>query len=130
MQHAETSELQWSNNDRHKRLDPYVTFCRIYRVVCSHRAYRYVSFEGKVHCPAVSRAVVARKISTETVRNSISFFNVRSSSKILSTRLLRKIAASEENNCNDLFSSSFLSLSFHKVYIYILLLCMRKYEEG
>lgn len=110
-----TRRLQRSNNDR-----SYVTFCRIYRVVCSHRAYRYVSFERKVHCPTISRDVI-KQVQTVRKRYTVFFPPWDRQIKFYRRNCARKIATSEAISSFQFYLQPFVfflfsfSLSLHKV---------------
>lgn len=120
-----SSELQRSNNDgRMLDLTLRVTFCRIYRVVCSHRAYRYVSFTRE-KCIArrymFRGTVVPRKTSATIARNDIPFLFLPRNRRVTrsstsSTRLQRKIAPSslQFHSRSFVFLLFSLSLSLHK----------------
>lgn len=43
------------------------TFYCICRVVCAQRAYRYIMFEGKVHCPEVSKNINSGKSYVDNI---------------------------------------------------------------
>lgn len=118
-----SSELQRSNNDgRRLDLTLRVTFCRIYRVVCSHRAYRYISFTRE-KCIArrymFRGTVVPRKTSATIARNDTPFLFLPRNRrvKISSTGSQRKIAPSslQFHSRSFVFLSLFsVSLSLHK----------------